>query len=266
MPNSVSRILTSRQSLILRLLDGGLGVAFGKEIRDEREPARLQAEKVWPFYVVYDVSYSMWNPDAFGDYTPWHVMRDSLADLIYEINYSPAARDICHLGVFAFSEDVKTVLPLTPLRNNGLTIPVLPQGRETNYAKIFKALAQTIQNDYARLSKGSRVKRPTVYFVTDGEAQTGGKLQPESVWGPELQRLHGLDSRPVIVALGLGDARETALRTIRSAPGPACVAEIGALPGQLLKAIVNSIIFSVVNSAGRDEFVFDLPPGMRRVD
>jgi uncharacterized protein YegL len=208
----------------------------------------------------------MWDPETFGDYTPWHVMRDSLADLIYEINFSPAARDICHLAVIAFSDDVKTVLPLTPLRNENLTIPVLPQGRETNYAKAFKVLAQAVQNDYSKLSKTCSVKRPTVYFVTDGEAQIGGKLQPETVWMPELQRLHQLTCRPLVVALGLGKAREGALRAIRSAPGPACVAELDAVPGQLLKAIVNSIIFSVVNSAGSDEFVFDLPPGMRRVD
>lgn len=232
--------------------------------RESRPLVNKKLPEAWPFYIVYDVSQSMWDPAVHGGYTPWHVMRDSVPDLIREVSYIPQAKDTCHTCLITFADDAKVLLPLTRLSQK-LVVPSLPQGTETNFAKVFKLLATAVRDDYQKLSRNYHVKSPAVYFVTDGVAQAGGKLQPESAWRPELRKLHSLDCQPIVVALGLGEAEEQALCLIKANAGPACVAGEHAVPAQLLKAIVFSIIKSVVNSTDRGEFAFDLPPDMRRL-
>ena len=57
---------------------GDAFMQFEGRAREKRNEARPVKPKAWPFYVVYDVSNSMWNEDQHGDYTPWHVMRTAL--------------------------------------------------------------------------------------------------------------------------------------------------------------------------------------------
>lgn len=233
--------------------------------RDVRPKAELRRPRAWPFYLVCDVSSSMYREDVHGTYTPWHVIRDGLADLLDEINHSMQARDRCHLSIIAFSDEVQTVLPLTPFRYDGLQIPSLPKGVYTNYAKVFRHLNSAVASDFANLSKSYQVDRPVVFFVTDGRPEIDGDVQPDPMWTPDLRSLHSLGCEPIVVALGLGTALEDALNTIKRRPGVACIAEEGTLPADLLRSIINSIIFSVVNTAGKGEFEFVLPYGMRLV-
>lgn len=234
--------------------------------RVQRPKAGLRLPTAWPFYVIYDVSESMWHSKFHHtDYTPWHVMRDGLADLLAEIDFEPSAKDCCHLSVVAFSDQVEVILPLTPMSSDDVNIGALPQGGTTDYALVFDHLANQLARDYDHLVQHYSLKRPVVYFVTDGAPFVNGRVQPDAVWVPPLQRLHAHESQPIVVALGLGTVEERALATVRAAPGPACVAEAGVSPGELLRAIVGSIIKSVINSSGRDEFLFDIPAGMRRL-
>lgn len=217
------------------------------------------------FYVVCDVSGSMHAPRSDGSVTPWQVVFDGLGDILFEINESPMARDICHMSVIAFSDGVEEVLPLTSLRNGDVFIPGLPKGGWTNYNAVFSWLSKTVPRDYERLSAGHRVKRPAVYFITDGWPQVDGKMQQDSLWGRPLKQLQAHGSRPIITALGLGEAKESSLCQICSAPGEAWAANADAVPAHLLSAIMDQIIQSVVRSSSGDGFVFDPPRGMRKV-
>jgi hypothetical protein len=109
-----------------------------------------------------------------------------------------------------------------------------------------------------------------VFFLTDGNPQVNGHTQPEREWLPARQRLEAPAHpfHPVIVALGIGDVSEDTVRKLRShePPGVACAAEGSVIPGDLLRAIINSIVFSISRSAGHGAFQFKTPPGMRRLD
>ena len=152
---------------------------------------------------------------------------DSLAELIYEVRHSAAAGDICHIGAITFADDSKILLPLTSL-TDPFVIPAMEQGYETNFVRIFRTLAAVVQNDFDRLRRAHEVKSPTIYFVTDGYPQVNRRTQPEAEWLAELSKLHSLSCKPVIVAMGLGEAEEKSLCRIRLAPGPACIASLDA--------------------------------------
>lgn len=236
-------------------------------LRTERDYAQPLKPEAWPFYVVCDVSSSMWHEEFHpgNDYTPWNIMSDGLGALLDEIDRSPSAHDICHLSVIAFGERVETVLPLTQFHDDKVVFGHLPKLVFTDYAQVFHHLAQTVENDYYRLSHTHILKRPTIYFLTDGRPQTDAGDQADQQWRPYLDALHALPSMPIMVSLGFGNAPEDALRAIASEPGPACVADDSAQPSDLLRAIINSIIKSVKRSAETQQFVFDLPAGMRRL-
>ena len=228
----------------------------------------LRRPKAWPFYIICDVSRSMWDP-RFHDgnqHTPWHVMRDGLADLVFAVEESPTASDICHLGVIAFADTVTEVLPLTSFRGSAMSIGALPQGSYTDYAQLFHDLAGILDRDLSRLATTHDSKPPAIFFITDGEA-TGpdGELQPDDVWKAQLSRVHGRVPQPDIVTLGLGEARESALVTIRAGRGPACLADLSANPGDLLKSIIDSIVKSVLASTTQESFWFDVPASMKRL-
>jgi uncharacterized protein YegL len=248
--------------------DGGVMTDGYKGARTERLRAAQADATAWPFYIVCDVSQSMWD-EAFypkQDYTPWHVMRDGMIDLLYEIDLEPRACAWCHLSVIAFSDEVQVVLPLTAMTTPNVHLGDLPKGGWTDYAAVFKFLSDRVAQDFAMLDNpGTHIKRPTVYFITDGEPQTHGKAQPDADWLPHLRALHNHKSEPIVVALGLGIVKESTLLQIRAAPGPACVAMPGVSPGDLLSAIVGDIIQSVLNSTSRGEFSFEVPAGMRRL-
>lgn len=202
------------------------------------------------------------RPD--GSVTPWQVIYDGLGDILFEIHESPTARDIAHMSILAFADRVEEVLPLTSLRDD-VYIPGLPKGGWTNYAVIFDYLAQVIPHDYTRLSADFRVKRPAVYFITDGQPVVEGQAQPDKLWKGSLKSLQVHESKPIITSLGLGEAVERTLCDVRSSPGQAWVATPEAVPGQLLGAIIDQIIKSVVQSSSGDDFVFETPRGMRRI-
>src|SRR6516165_315082 len=97
----------------------------------------VSASRVFPFYVVCDVSRSMWDPDMNEGQpvTPLSVIEDSLPDMLTVLEEDPAVCDTAHLGIIAFGETPETVLPLTPLAQDP-TIPALRRQGATNYAQV----------------------------------------------------------------------------------------------------------------------------------
>ncbi len=225
----------------------------------------------WLFYIVFDVSASMWrrefHPGAVM--TPHDVMSNSLPALLEELEEHKTAGDLTYLTVATFADDVNVVMPATWL-GDGPVIGALPCGVETNYEAVFRWLRYAIDADITRLrSQGFALKVPAVFFVTDGEPQRHGQPQPEELWGPARLSLDSLPSerRPLIVSLGLGQVRDETLTKVASTSprGAACVAEPGVAASELLHAIIDIIIFSVTHSTRDGSFVFDTPRGMRRL-
>jgi uncharacterized protein YegL len=163
------------------------------------------------------------------------------------------------------------VLPLKKM-SDGFHIGPLPKGTYTNYAKAFTTLNVVIDADLQRLEGSDlEVKRPVVFFITDGQPVVDGNEQPREAWEPPLRRLHAFSAwRPegravpiAVIALGFEGTNTENLRLVSKAPGVACVAEVGvASPHDLMSSLLKSILTSITVSTAEGEFSFVPPRGM----
>jgi uncharacterized protein YegL len=224
----------------------------------------------WPFYVVCDVSASM-HSKKIGYKTPYDAMQEALVELINFADENIEVSQIAHLGLLTFADETEVALPLRKM-SEGVRIGPLRKGTYTNYAKLFTALSDVIEVDLRRLEGGNlEVKRPVVFFITDGQPVEDGRAQPREVWEPPLRRLHAFcASRPesqdvpiAVIALGFEGTNTENLRRVSKSPGVACVAEAGvASPHDLMSALLKSILVSITNSTVEGDFSFTPPPGM----
>lgn len=228
----------------------------------------------WPFYIVCDVSESMHRKrnGAESELTPFEAMQESLLELVdFCVDHVEAA-DIAHLGVLTFADDAKVIRHLRKL-SDGPEVNPLPKGTYTNYVKVFTKLSDVVAADIRQLeSRQLRVKRPVVFFITDGYPQEASGPQPLKSWQEPLHRLQALTAsragrsglQIAMVALGFEDADCGNLRLIAQSPGIACIAEAGvASPHELMSNLLTSILNSVSLSVENDDLVFIPPHGMK---
>jgi uncharacterized protein YegL len=228
----------------------------------------------WPFYIVCDVSESMHRKldGTQNELTPYEAMRESLLALVdFTIDHVEAA-DIAHLGVVAFADDTEIIRELRKL-NDEPEVKPLPKGTYTNYEKVFTKLSDVVAADIERLeSRQLRVKRPVVFFITDGYPEVDGQPQPRESWQEPLHRLQALTAsrtggsgvRIAMVALGFEGTNCGYLRLIAQSPGIACIAEAGvASTHELMSSLLTSILNSVTLSVAEGDLVFIPPRGMR---
>jgi len=238
----------------------------------ERRPGaafRERKRRTFMFYIVCDVSRSMWDAEYLGaPVTPYEVITDALPDLIDALEDDEQVRDIGRLSLVTFADKAQTVVPLTPVRDVK-AVPALPKGVETDYRVAFRFLNDLVRNDAAQMQREHDPYRPVVYFITDGDPQRNSQTQPPQEWMPERDRLGdpAFDLRPSVVALGLGGVNAETLRQVasQSPPGAACLADEDQPPGDLLRAMLRSIVNSVTNSSESGELDFETPSGMRRL-
>jgi uncharacterized protein YegL len=215
----------------------------------------------WLFYLVCDVSGSMYHGPHLR--TPWDAMAANLDNILERIRRSPTAQDIAHLSIVAFAQNVHVVLPLTWMGDPYIPVPVLPKGDTTDFGVVFDYLSEQVPEDYTRMERQFRVKRPAVYFITDGKPGTRDAAQPDEKWTVPLARLKSHRSRPIITALGLGEAQEPNLCRIAEPPGGAWMAIGDVTPADVLESIIREIIKSVASSSIGNDFLFSRPNGMR---
>lgn len=224
----------------------------------------------WPFYVVCDVSESMWGLQT-STITPFEAMQEALLELADFPDDHIEVADIAHLGVLTFADDTQVVQPLSKMSDK-FNVGKLPQGRYTNYARLFSTLTDVITTDLSRLeNRKLHVKRPVVFIITDGKPVLNGWDQPRDQWEPALHRLHALgarrpegQSRPIaVVALGFRQADSEILKTVAKSPGVACIAEAGvASPHELMKELLGSILESITATTAEGALDFQIPRGM----
>ncbi|KUI21970.1 hypothetical protein AU195_06580 [Mycobacterium sp. IS-1496] len=214
----------------------------------------------------------MWDPSFSKGQrvTPLSVIEDALPDMLSVLEDDPTVLDTAHLGIVAFGDTPQVVVPLTPLAQDP-SIPALPRQTSTDYAAVFRFLDQLLRADHQSLQRwGLGFYTPVIFFLTDGNPQVNGEAQAESVWMHSRSALEsdGHPFRPVVVALGIGKVSDATVARLRSTKpvGIACVADGGVVPGDLLRAIINSIRFSISRSVGQGEFQFRTPKGMRRLN
>jgi len=245
---------------------------FGYTSREwDPSEARRQA---WPFYIVCDVSESMWSEKTWKSVdSPHTIMNQSLSLMLETLADHPLAKKIAHLGILVFAADAETHYELAPFERGG--IGLLPKGTKsgtwTNYVAVWKHLNDVVRQDIDRLQEEEySLKEPVVFFLTDGNAGAVDIKQPIEKWKPYRDTLcdRSYPYRPRVIALGMGNVNRETVLAIRSddPPGGAYRADPGQPASLLLDGIMRFIITSIKDSTTQGRFNFKTPPGMTRLD
>ena len=184
---------------------------------------------IFPVFMVVDVSASM----AGG---PLEALNDSLPGLKKEMLSNPTVGEIARVCLVTFSDQARTVIPLTDLAEADL--PELMVEGGTNFAAAFRETRQAITSGLGALPKGTPIYRPVVFFLSDGEHVS------REDWVAALNELRDKTWKftPEIVTFGLGDVNPDALKQI--ATRFAFMAK-DAPPEVQIREIINALIGSI---------------------
>jgi uncharacterized protein YegL len=212
---------------------------------DRLTPERMtvgQGQLVMPFYLLCDVSFSM--------YREMQTLNDGVRRLRQAIVAEPIVDDVAQVCVMTFSDTTKTVVPMGPMSES--EIPHLEAENATNYGAAFRALAKAIDQDSARLKEqGHRVYRPCTFFLTDG-------VPTDADWHKTFvnnltydQRTKtGMKAHPIFVPFGYSDASMSVLGKLAYPPDRApCYHASGASIDAVIKGVMNVIMHTVVSTA-----------------
>jgi uncharacterized protein YegL len=163
---------------------------------------------VLPFYLLCDVSYSMESEIGNLNAALFRI-RDGLAQ-------QPILADKVRFGVLDFSDDARTVVPLSDFAAVSLPAAPLQTRGATSYAAAFRALQATIDADMAAGDPRFRFFRPAVFFLTDGYPNDHDDWQRAfadlTQYDPATGR--GNKRYPLVVPFGFGDADAQLLSTL----------------------------------------------------
>lgn len=139
-------------------------------------------------------------------------VNDVLGHVVADLQSETAAKLSAQLGVIAFSDRARTLLPAADITDD----LKLPRLEKTEYQTNFAAAFDALRTDIARalqMNKKRQVDthRAVVFFLTDGRPEP--EDQP---WREALRRLLHDDAklRPKIFAFGIGKANEDILGEI----------------------------------------------------
>lgn len=180
----------------------------GEQVRQRADAEETQL--VMPFYLICDVSWSM---KADMQY-----LNDAVSRLRRAIVAEPVVDDVAQVCIMTFSDTAKVVMPMT--RMSAREVPTLSIEGGTKYGTAFRALAQTIVQDTAKLkAQGYKVYRPCAFFLTDGEPDDSGwhKTFTDTLTYEQKARAD-MRSHPVFVPFGFRDARKDVLRQLAYPP------------------------------------------------
>ncbi len=191
--------------------------------------------KIFPFYVVIDVSSSM--------RTSIDAMNEELPSLKTAVEEDPIVGELARFGLITFADRATQILPLSDLAQVE-EMPRLSAYGSTSYARAFEMMHGVIPHDLDWFkSVGARPFRPVVFFITDGKPNEG---DPWREWRHEVVRPE-FPYRPHIVSFGFGDADSSIVREL--ATFRAYVAEAGANPASVLRTISEALTNSIIASS-----------------
>lgn len=159
-------------------------------------------DRVLPFYVVCDESYSM------SDHMD--ILRARLRDLHDCMRTNPLVSSVVRFCLIGFADSPRLVVPLSAPHDLA-DIGTFSTRAASNFGAVFTLLRETIELDVAELRAQSYdIHQPTVFFLSDGQPTDPAMWQRpyarlvESTW----------PDRPRIVAFGIGDADPVTIRAV----------------------------------------------------
>jgi len=233
------------------------GHATGRDI--DRPPGQqaFEGQIVMPFYLVFDVSYSM--IDAID------TLNDAMRSMWHGILANPLVDDTAQVCLISFSDVARVIRPMASASES--TPPVVSVEGGTNYSGAFRLLARTIAADTANLKRdGYRVFRPCAFFLTDGaplDDDWFDVFTRELTYDPRSGR--GTRQYPTFVPFGFGDAPEGVIRRLAYPPGRSTWYHSGSSDlseglSRVLSVIMNTVMASGASVAtGRPILTFRAP-------
>ncbi|WP_405881833.1 hypothetical protein OG762_26410 [Streptomyces sp. NBC_01136] len=217
--------------------------------------------------------------ETLGQLLPVYVLADesgSMAPYVSDLNEGMKSLHIALLGepmaaakvrfsVLGFSNKVSERMILADLRSEN-ELPLLSAGGGTNYDAAFGALLQRIPQDVGTLkSQGYRVHRPAVFFLSDGQPNSGAD------WKDKHRRLTDrsvTSAAPNVIAFGIGAAEAETILSVATRQEFAFVSIPGAQLGDSIAKFFTALTKSVVESgnamaSGQAELVVEKPEGFR---
>ena len=211
-----------------------------EETVHERAAAE-EGQIVMPFYLLCDVSASMTNDMP--------ALNEGIRRLRRAIVAQPQVDDVAQIGIIEFSCTARVVLPLSQMSEEQM--PTLRAQATTDYGAAFRLLAQTIQQDIARLkAQRLRVYRPCAYFLTDGLPTDSSWLQTfASTLTYDRATGTGMTGHPLFIPFGFRAASADVLNKLAYPPdkGQWYHAKTHNIE-EALTGILNMIMTSVISS------------------
>jgi uncharacterized protein YegL len=196
--------------------------------------------EVLPMYFVGDVSWSM-------DGDPIDALNQALGGMLDGVAESPAIGERVRFGIVTFSDTAASVFDLAELSDDMILPTLVCQGSGTSYTAVFRELLHLIPADVQMLkSQGLVVKRPTVFFLSDGEPTV-----EQSTWQAALRDLHAKSfrERPNMLSFGIGDADPDVIRQVATSPEYAWIAADGASTARAISEFGKALLVSMSKSA-----------------
>jgi uncharacterized protein YegL len=202
-----------------------------------------------PVYLVIDESGSM--AEAIPS------LNHELSALLDSLVSNPLATAGIRLSIIGFSTDARCYLPLTDVSDLP-SIPALHTSGSTSFAAVIELLSERLSSDIPNLrSGGYKVRRPVVFFLTDGVPDAG------DTWQDALLKLRSEPHCPTIFAYGVGDSDANILQELAAGGGRAFQSQqdlsISLLVAQFVESLFTSIVMSsfTVNRSDRELIISD---------
>ena len=202
--------------------------------------------QVLPFYIVCDEGSSM-------DGASIAAVNDGIVELFDEISSDPVVDAKVRVGIIAFNDTAKVLLPLTQL-SDVVQIPGCVASGSSSYAAAFRLLKTQIESDVTRLrQEGVNVERPVVFFMS------GGAPNDEN-WLADLDALVQIfNYGENIVSFGVAGADKAVIAEVarwRSRRGGGYkfffMADDGVSPGLAIREMLKFLYSDYISSSPRD--------------
>lgn len=192
-----------------------------------------------PGFIVLDVSWSM-----AGDLDR---AAAALERFRSKLRQNGMTSSNAYLGIVTFADAARTDLQLTLVADPSVEMPpIAPRGNGTNFHAAFTEVLAAYRAGLPRLTtmvdgRKRQVFRPSVFFVSDGEHNTGGD------WRAPLAELRSRSWKPNVFAFGYRDADPATIRAIAD-EGLAYFAKQGEDPDTMFEKILEVILRSMVSA------------------
>jgi uncharacterized protein YegL len=193
-------------------------------------------DRVLPFYVVCDESYSM------SDHMD--TLRARLRELHHCVRNNPVVSTVVRFCLIGFADAPRLIVPLSSPHELG-DIGALSTRAASNFGEVFTLLRDTIERDLSELRRQAyRIHRPTVFFLSDGQP-----TDPMTWQRPHARLMDpSWPDRPRIVAFGIGDADAGTIRAVGQFKAFLSDRDGGTTPGDALHRFAEALTDSMLST------------------